>query len=214
MFEEPHATAESQEQASVSIGARIVFCLWAISVAILPAVTAAYSSFRVIHSFTNLANAEESGSEWLRHNLQAANTPLWIALAISAVLAFGMALALTINRKRRLAGVGLPLSIGIPFLAVTPAVFLGAAESKIREILLDNVMAFSPADYALTVPSLLMLAIASGLLVLGLTFICGVISLFMSPKRRADALSAPRVFIWLVSGVLLLMCSGAFFILI
>jgi hypothetical protein len=213
MFPEPHAPTESPEQAPVSIRARIVFCLWAISVAMLPAITAAYSSFRVINSFRTLSNAEESGSEWIQHNLQAANTPLWIAFGISALLAFAMALVLTIKPERRLAGVGLPLSLGLPFLAVTPAVLLGVAESKIREVLSGSFETFSVMDYALTIPWLLMLAIATGVLVLGSTFLCGVVSLFLSPQRRAEALSAPRAFTWFVSGVLLSMSAGAFFML-
>ncbi|HET8782013.1 MAG TPA: hypothetical protein VFM63_06325 [Pyrinomonadaceae bacterium] len=214
MFEEPRASAESPEQAPVAIGARIFFCLWAMSVAMLPAIVAAYSSFRVINSFRTLSTAEESGSEWLQNNLHAANTPLWIAFGISALLAFAMALVLTIKPQRRLAGVGLPLSLGLPFLALTPAVLLGVAESKIREILSGSFETFSAMDYALTIPWLLMLAIASAVLVLSLTFLCGVISLFLPPQRRADALSGPRVFIWFVSGVLLLMGAAAFFMLI
>ena len=145
-------------------------------------------------AFRNLANAEESGSEWLQSNLHAANTPLWIALAISAVLAFGIALALTIDPKRRLAGVGLPLSIGIPFLAVTPAVFLGAAESKIREIISGNFMTFSATDYALTVPSLLMLAIASGLLVLALDFpLWSNLAIHVASAASRGAFSTSRI---------------------
>lgn len=213
MFEQPHASLDSPEQAPVSVGTRIVFCLWAMSIAMLPAVTAAYSSFRVINSFRTLAIAEESGSEWIHKNLQAANTPLWIAFGISALLAFAMALVLAIKPQLRLAGVGLPLSLGIPFLAVTPAVLVGVAESKIREVLSGSFETFSAMDYALTIPWLLMLAIASGVLVLCVTFLSGVISLFLSPQRRAEALSAPRVFIWFISGVLLLMSAGAFFML-
>jgi hypothetical protein len=212
MFEEAHATGESPGQVQVPISARIVFCLWAMLVAMLPAATAAYSAFRVINSFRNMTNAEEAGSEWVLRHLHGANIPLVIALAISSLLAFGLGIALAINQKRRLAGVGLPLSMAIPALAVTPALFLWSAESKIIGVLSGDIMNFSATDYALTIPSLLLLAIASGLVVQGLAFVCAVVSLFISPERRADAVSGPRVFIWFVSGVLIALCAVLVFI--
>jgi hypothetical protein len=214
IFEEPQAIAESPEQAHVSIGARIIFSFWAMLVVVLPALTAAYAAFRVINTFRNMTNAEEAGRDYIQGNLHAANLPLIIALAVSALLSLGMALILTVNSKRRLAGVGLPFSVGVPILALIPGLLLWFAESTVVALLDNRLTGASVEDTALTVSWLLAFSMVSGGFVLFFSFVCSVVSLLIPPRRRGDPLSAPRAFVWLVSGVLFLMSAGLFFILV
>jgi hypothetical protein len=77
-----------------------------------------------------------------------------------------------------------------------------------------RIMNESVAEFALTISSLLGFSMVSGGFVLFFTFVCTVVSLLIPPRRRGDPLSTPRVFVWLVSGMLLLMTAGLFFILV
>jgi hypothetical protein len=212
IFDEPHV--HESEQPAVSIKARILFCFWAVLVASIPAATAVYSSLTVTYTFINLRNAETAGSEAIQTGLHAANIPLAIALAVAALLALGMAVALTINPQRRLAGVGLPLSIGVPVLAVTPGVFIWIAESKVVDLLAGRLPDLSVEGFAQHIASLLFFALTLGVLFLVVALCCGIVSLFIPVRSRTDPLSTPRAFVWLISGVLLLLFAGVFFILV
>jgi hypothetical protein len=214
MLEEPREATESIEQAKVSIAIRLLFSFWAVLVVVLPGFAASLGALRVTSVFTNLVNAEEAGSTAIQTGLHLSNKPLIVAFVVSAILAFGMAVALATSQKRRLAGVGLPLSIAIPILAVTPGAFLWFAEKNIVDLLAGMVTDVSIADFVIRVTTSRFLALGSGLLVQGVVVLCAVISLIRSPQARTDPLSLPRVFIWLVSGVLLLMFAGLFSVLV
>lgn len=213
IFDEPHAT-ESVEQPDVSIVSRIVFGFWAVLVALPPSVAAAFAALQVTNLFRNLKNAETSGQEAIFSTFHDANLGLIAALVISALLAFGMALALTLDPKRRLAGVGLPLSIGVPILALTPGLFLWTAESRVIDLLTGKFNNVSVPNFAETIASLLFLALVLGLIFQAVIIGSTIVSIFIPLRRRSDPLSAPRAFIWLISGVLLLMFAGLLFVLV
>jgi hypothetical protein len=125
-----------------------------------------------------------------------------------------MALALTVNPKRRLAGVGLPLSIAVLILAVTPGIFVWATESKVLDVLAGKLPDDSVGAFAETIGSLIYVAVSLGILCLVVTFGCAIVSLLIPVKSRTDPLSAPRAFVWLITGVLLLLFAGLFFLLV
>ena len=210
IFDEPIAVAEPSPETDASFPLRIVFCFWAAMVAIPPAATTAYSGLAITNVIRNARNAETAGSEWILGNMHAFNRPLVIVLAVSALLAFGMALAVAINPKCRLNSVGYPFSVIVSILAIMPAVFLWFAETTITDVLagrLNN----SPVDVvAQRVSNLLFCAISAGLVAQGAAFFGAIISLCIPAKRRADALSLRRAFIWAVSGTLLLAFTVAF----
>ena len=113
-----------------------------------------------------------------------------------------------------MAAVGLPFSIAIPIMAATPGLFLWTAESRVVDLLsdkLDNNV--SVPVFAQTITSLLILTLALGLLIQGLTVVFALVSLLIPVRSRSEPDSAPRAFVWLVSGVLLLTFAGLFFVL-
>ncbi len=214
IFEAPGEAAEPVEQAKVSIVARVLFCFWAAVVAMLPAVGAAYAAWLVVNVFRGITDAETAGLAHVMGGLHVSNIPLIIALTVAGFLAFGMALVLAINSKRRMAAVGLPFSIAIPIMAATPGLFLWTAESRVVDLLsdkLDNNV--SVPVFAQTITSLLILTLALGLLIQGLTVVFALVSLLIPVRSRSEPDSAPRAFVWLVSGVLLLTFAGLFFVL-
>ena len=214
IFEVPGEAAQPAEPAKVSIAARILFCFWASVVAMLPAIGAAYAAWLVVNVFRGITNAETAGMVYITSGLHVSNIPLIIVLIVSGFLAFGMALVLAISPKRRMAAVGLPFSIAIPILAATPGFFLWTAESRVIDLLsgkLGNNVSVS--GFAQTITSLLILTLALGLLIQGLTVVFALVSLLIPVRSRSEPDSAPRVFVWLVSGVLLLTFAGLFFVI-
>ena len=213
LFETAVETAESPEQTHVSFAARLLHCVWASLVAVIPAIAASYSALQVTNLFRNMQNAETAGAEAVFTPLQVLNTTMVIALGASAFLAFAIALVITINPRSRLASVGLPFSIGILLIAVTPAWFLWLAETTVLEVLSGKVTDPVP-ETALNVSLFLFCALASGLVAQAVTLICAIISLCIPVTSRTDALSLRRAFVWAVEGTLLLVFAGAFFILV
>ena len=140
--------------------------------------------------------------------------PLVIALGVSAFLALGFALVLAIEAKRRLASVGLPLSIGVPILAAMPASFLWFAETATIDVFSGKPTDATIASTAQTVSLLLFGALVSGLLVQGATVVFSIVSLCIPIESRTDEFSLRRAFVWAVTGMLLLVFAGAYFFLV
>jgi hypothetical protein len=214
LFEEPVEAAEAETQLDPPIAARILFAGLASLVAVIPALIAAFTAFRVSRLFAGMKNAETAGSEYITSNLDLLNTPLVIALGVSALLAFVIALILAVDPKRRLAAVGLPFSIGIPLIAALPALLLWSVETTTLDILSGNLTGGPVHEVAQRIAVLLMGAMAAGAFALGITFVCSLVSLFIPVSRRTDALSLRRAFVWAVTGVLLLVFAGAYFVVV
>jgi hypothetical protein len=213
IFEEPLETAESQ-QLDVSILTRIIFCGLASLVAIVPALAAAITAFRLSRFFAGLRNAESAGSAVVTSNLHVLNTPLVVLLGASAFLAFLIALVLAVDPKYRLAAVGLPFSIGIPLIPAIPALLLWSVETTTLEILSGRLTGGSVQEMAQRISMLLMGTMIFGLLAVGITFVCAVVSLCLPVRRRTEALSLRRAFVWAVTGVLFLVFAGAYFVVV
>lgn len=213
LFEEPREAVELS-QAHVSLAARILFCVWAVLVSGIPALAAAYSALQITQFFRSLRNAEEATKANVFAHLHALNTPMVIALGIAAFLALGFALVLAIEPKRRLASVGLPFSISVSILAAIPAFFLWFAETTIIDGFSGKLGDTSVASTARTVSLLLFAALVWGLLVQGAAVVFAIVSLCIPVKKRTDAFSLRRAFVWAVTGMLLLVFAGAFFVLI
>lgn len=214
LFEEPGEADELSQQVRVSIAARLFYLAWASMVAFLPALAATYSAFHVVNLFRSMKDAESASAERILTQLHILNTPLVIALAVSAFLAFGIALVLALEPKRRSASVGLPFSIGVPILAATPGFFLWFAETTVIDLLSGNPTNTPVAVIAQTVSLLLFCALGSALFVQVATFACAIVSLCIPAQSRTDAFSLQRVFIWAVTGTLLLAFAGAYFVLV
>jgi len=213
LFEEPSEAVELS-QAHVSLAERLLFSVWAVLVSGIPALAAAYSALQITNFFRSLKNAEEATNAHVFAHLHTLNTPMVVALGISAFLALGFALVLAIEPKRRLASVGLPFSISVPILAAIPAFFLWFAETTTIDGFSGKLGNTSIASTAQTVSLLLFAALVWGLLVLGAAVVCAIVSLCIPIKKRTDALSLPRAFVWAVTGTLLLVFAGAYFVLI
>jgi hypothetical protein len=214
IFEDPVEAAEAAAQLDVSMATRIVSAGAASLVPIIPALTGAFTAFRVSRLYAGLKNAETSGSEYITSNLDLINTPLVIALGASALLAFAIALILAVDPKRRLAAVGLPFSIGIPLIAAIPALLLWTVETTTLDILSGKLQSGSVEEIAQKIALLLMGAMVSGVFVAGVTFVCSIVSLFIPVTKRTDATSLRRAFVWAVTGVLLLVFAGAYFVVV
>jgi hypothetical protein len=214
IFEEPHETAEPIEQTQVSILSRIGFGFWALMVALIPAAVANVSSIRIINLFRSMTNAETAGSAYVLGSLNVINTPMVIALGVASFLAFGMAIALAVYPKLRLAAVGLPFSIAIPILAALPGVFLWNAESNIADLLGGKLRNVSVPEFAQTTNNLVLLGLVSSIVVIALILVCGIVSVCLPRRFRGDPASAPRAFVWAVSGILLLVFGGLFFVVV
>ena len=213
LFDETSEAVELS-QAHVSIVERLLFCVWAGLVSVIPALAATYSALQITNFFRSLKNAEEATNANVFAHLHTLNTPMVVALGISAFLALGFALVLAIEPKRRLASVGLPFSISVPILAAVPAFFLWFAETTTIDGFSGKLGNTSIASTAQTVSLLLFAALVWGLLVLGAAVVCAIVSLCIPIKKRTDALSLPRAFVWAVTGMLLLVFAGAYFVLI
>lgn len=214
LFEEPVEAAEAAAQLDVSIAARIILAGLASLVAIIPALTAAFTAFRVSRLYAGMRNAEDTGQVYITSNLDLFNTPLVIALGASALLAFAIALILAVDPKRRLAAVGLPLSIGIPLIAALPAMLLWSVETTTLDILSGRVQSGSVEEIAQRIAMLLMGSMVLGVLAAGITFVCSLVSLFIPVSRRTDAFSLRRAFVWAVTGMLLLVFAGAYLVVV
>lgn len=212
IFDEPIATAELEPEVEASFPLRIVFCFWSAMVAIPAGATTAYSGLAIVRVFRNMRNAETSGSEWILGNIHAFNRPLVIVLAVSALLAFGIALAITISPKCRLNSVGYPFSIIVSILAIMPAVFLWFGETTVTDVITGRMTQGPIEVVAQRISNLFFSAITAGLVGQGAAFFGAIISLCIPVKRRTDALSLRRAFIWAVSGTLLLAFTVAFFL--
>ena len=214
LFEEPGEAAESPQQADVSIVARLLYAAWASIVAIVPALAATYSALQVTNLFRSMKDAESASADRVLTQLHVFNMPLIVALGVSALLAFGIALVLALEPKRRLASVGLPFSTGVPILAATPGLFLWFAETTIIDVLSGKPTNMPIAVVAENISLLIFFALASGLAVQSATVLCAIISLCIPAQSRTDAFSLHRAFIWLVAGTLLLAFAGAYSILV
>ena len=213
LFETAVEAAEPQ-QTHVSFAARLLHCVWVSLVAVIPAIAATYSSLQITNLFRSMKNAESASAEIVLPQLHVLNMPLVIALGVSAFLAFAIALVIAIDPKSRLASVGLPFSIGILLIAVTPAWFLWLAETTVLDVFSGKVTDTPIPVVARNVSLLLFCALTSGLVAQAVTLICAIISLAMPITSRTDAFSLRRPFVWAVEGMLLLVFAGAFFILV
>jgi hypothetical protein len=212
LFEEPVEAVEISPQAPL---ANRIFCCAGVSlVAIVPAVAATYSAFQVTRFFRTLTNAESATAARVLAQVSVSNTPLIFALGVSALLAFGIAIALATDSKRKQASVGLPFSIGVPILGTTPALLLWWAETTALDLLSGKYINTPIQVTAQTISNLLFLAIASGLIVPCVVFVCAVVSLCIPVRTRMNAFSLGRAFVWGAVGMLLLILAGAFFALI
>jgi hypothetical protein len=191
--------------------ARILCCVWASAVSVIPALTATYSALQITRFFRSLKNAENATASNVLAQLHTINTPMVIALGVAAFLALSFALVVAIEPKLRLASVGLPLSIGVPLLAAVPALLLWVAETTTIDIFSGKPAQTTIASTAQTVSLLLFGAMVSGLLVLGATVLFSIFSLCISIESRTDELSLSRAFVWAVTGTLLLVFAGAYF---
>ena len=214
LFDEPLEATESAAQLDVSIASRILFAGLASLVAIIPALTAAFTAFRVTRFYASMTNAENTASAHVMSNLDLFNTPMVVALGIAALLAFVIALILAVEPKRQLASVGVPFSIGIPLVASIPALLLWSVETTTLDLLSGKLTGGSVAEVAQRISLLLMAAMVWGLLAVGVTFACSVVSLCIPVSKRTDPLSLRRAFVWAVTGVLLLVFAGAYFVVV
>jgi hypothetical protein len=213
IFEDAAEAPESLQQTDVSFPARLIFCAWASLVAVLPVLTTIYAAWGITNLFRGMTNAETAGAAAVLGGLSFFNRPLIIALAISALLAFAMAVVLALKPELRLASVGLPFSFGVPILAATPAMFLWITEATTLDVISGKVTE-SPVSVAQTISTLLFIAFGSSLLMQGIILTCAIVSLCIPVRKRTDALSLRRPFAWAVSGMLLLVFAAAYFVLV
>lgn len=211
IFEMSDEAVEPAQQPQVSFAARILWCVWASMVSVIPALAAAYTALQITRFFRSLKNAENATTFSVLAQLHTLNTPMVIALGVSAFLALAFAFVVAIKPKLRLASVGLPLSIGVPLLAAMPALLLWVAETTIIDVFSGKPAQTTIASTAQTVSLLLFGAMISGLLVLGATVLFSILSLCISIESRTDEFSLRRAFVWAVTGTLLLIFAGAYF---
>lgn len=214
LFEAPLEATESAAQLEAPIASRVLFAGLASLVAIIPALTAACTAFRVMRFYATLVNAESAGKAHVISSLDLFNTPMVIALGISALLAFVIALLLAVEPKRQLAAVGLPFSIGIPIIAAIPSFMLWSVETTTLDLLAGKLVGGSVEEVAQRINLLLVAAIVWGLGAVGVASICSLVSLIIPVSKRSDALSLRRAFVWAVTGVLLLVFAGAYFVVV
>ena len=214
LFDEPLEATEAAQQLDVSIASRILFAGLASLVAIIPALTAAFTAFRVTRFYASMTSAEHTGRAYVTSSLDLFNTPMVVALGIAALLAFIIALILAVEPKRQLASVGVPFSIGIPVVASIPALLLWSVETTTLDLLSGKLVGGSVEEVAQRISLLLMAAMVWGLLAVGVTCACAVVSLFIPVSKRTDPLSLRRAFVWAVIGVLLLVFAGAYFVVV
>ena len=214
IFEEPVEVAESPQPEDVSFWARIAFCAGAALVAVIPGVVTTYAALGITNLFRNLTNAESAGAATVLDSIHVFNRPLVIALGISALLSFVTALVLATSEKLRLAAVGLPFSIVVLIIAAMPALFLWIAETTIIDVMTGKLTSGPIADVAQRISNLLFSAAGLGLISQGATFVGAIISLCIPVRKRTDPSSLRRAFMWAVSGILLLVFAGAYFVIV
>lgn len=214
IFEDPVEVVESPQAADVSFWARIAFCGVAALVTVIPGFVTTYAALGITNLFRGMTNAETSGAATVLDKIHVLNRPLVIALGISALLSFVTALVLATNEKLRLAAVGLPFSIVVLIIAVMPAFFLWIAETTIIDVMTGKITSGPIADVAQRISNLLFSAAGLGLLSQGATFVGAIISLCIPVRKRTDPSSLRRAFMWAVSGILLLVFAGAYFVLV
>jgi|SRR5215213_1189653 len=214
LFEEPVESVEPSQQAQAPLASRIFCSAGASLVAIVPAVAAMHSALKVTRLFRTFTDAESIKATRILAQLSVFNTPLIFALGVSAFLAFGIAIALATDSKRSQASVGLPFSIGVPLLGATPALLLWWVETTTLYILSGKHIHTPVQATAQTISNLLFWAIASGLIVPCVVFVCAVVSLCIPARSRMNTFSLSRAFVWGAVGMLLLIFGGAFFVLI
>lgn len=214
LFEELGEAVELSQQAHVSMADRLLFCVWASTVSVIPALAATYSTLQITKFFRSMKNAENVTTSGVFAQLHIFNTPVVIALGVSAFLALGFALVLAIEPKRRLASVGLPLSIGVPILAAMPVLLLWFAETTTIDVFSGKPTDTTIASTAETVSLLLFGALVSGLFVQGAAVVFSIVSLCIPIESRTDEFSLSRAFVWAVTGMLLLVFAGAYFVLV
>ena len=214
IFEAPVEVAEAPRPADVSFWARIAFCGGALLVTVIPGYVTTYAALGITNLFRGLTNAESASAANVLDNIHVFNRPLVIALGISALLSFVTALILASNEKLRLAAVGLPLSIGVPIIAATPALFLWFAETTIIDVMTAKITDGPVTEIAQRISNLLFSAAGLGLLSQGATFVCAIVSLCIPVRKRTDPLSLRRAFPWAVSGILLLVFAVAYFVVV
>jgi hypothetical protein len=213
LFEEPVETPEAQ-QLDAPILSRIISCGLASLVAVVPALAAALTAWRVTNFYASMTNPEHTARPVVTATLHHLNTPLVVALGVSALLAFVIALVLAVDPKSRMAGVGLPFSIGIPLIPAVPALLLWTVETTTLDILTGRITGGSVDEMAQKISLLLLGAMIFGVVAVGITGVCAVISLVLPVRRRTDALSLRRPFVWAVTGVLMLVFAGAYFVVV
>ena len=182
--------------------------------AVIPGFVTTYSALGITNLFRGMTNAETSGAATVLDTIHIFNRPLVMALGISALLSFATALVLATSDKLRLAAVGLPLSIGIPIIAATPPLILWFAETTIIDVMTGKITDGPVEVVAQRISNLLFSAAGLGLLSQGATFVCAIISLCIPVRKRMDPSSLRRAFAWAVSGMVLLVFAGAYFVLV
>ena len=214
IFEDPVEVAESPQPDDVSFWARIAFCAAAALVAVIPGVVTTYSALGITNLFRNMTNAENAGAATVLDGMHVFNRPLVVALGVSALLSFVTALVMATNEKLRLAAVGFPFSIVVLIMAAMPALFLWFAETTIIDVMTGKITDGPVAVIAQRISNLLFSAAGLGLLSQGATFAGAIISLCIPVRKRTDPSSLRRSFTWAVSGILLLVFAGAYFVLV
>jgi|GEM_PF-4717974 len=214
LFEEPIEAVETSEQAQVPISTRLLYCIGASLVAIIPSVATTYSGLQMARFFRTLTDAESARATKILANLSVFNMPLIFALGVSALLAFGIAIALTTDSQRRQASVGLPFSIGVPIIGATPAVLLWWVETTMLDVLGGKHINTPPTVVAETISNLLFWAIATSMIAPVMIFVCAVVSLCIPARLRMNTFSLPHAFVWGAVGMLLLLLAGVYFALI
>lgn len=214
LFEEPIEAVESSDHAQVPIATRLFYCIGASMVAIIPSVATTYSGLQIARFFRTLTDAESATARRILGNLSVFNMPVIFALGVSALLAFGIGIALATDSRRRQASVGLPFAIGVPILGATPVVLLWWAQTTMLDVLAGKHINTPPTVVAQTISNLLFWAIAASMAAPALIFICAVVSLCIPTRLRMNTLSMPRAFVWGGVGMLLLVFAGVYFTLI
>ena len=198
----------------VPLGLRIVGCLVASAVAVIPSVTAAYCAYQIRNFFRSLTQEQLFEEPLTVSNVIVAfgaiNEPLVIALCFAALLAIAFAILIAISPKRRLMSVGMPFSFGAPLIACVAALLLWLAEANILTVLEGAYTGAESGSNPGIIGMLILGTYAMAVVAVGLSFLASIVSLLRPLESRGLPLSAPRATIWIMGGVLLLVCAGAF----
>jgi len=213
LFQEFGEAAEPTQEPHVTVATRFLYCAWAGAVGLIPALGTAYAASQVTELFRSFTDAASIKAPRILLELHDFNTPLIVALGVAAFLAFALTAALAMDPNRRLAAVGLPFSIAIPILAATPAVLLWFAETPAIAFLSGKQIG-TANEIAETISRSLFWALASALVVQGVIVVWAIISVCIPARKRKHALSISRVIPWAITGILLLVLAGAYFVMI